>query len=114
MKLTPELLAAAYTFLRSAEPFKAWKMPESGEIVFKVVGDPKKYADFSVESGVPVIRVSEKMHRHTETILMTLAHEAIHLHQFRKKLDRGGMHNADFRRRAKRVCAIHGWDEAIF
>jgi len=114
LRLTPDLLAAAYDFLRTTEPFKAWRLPESDDVGFHVVSDPKMYADFGVENGVPIIRVSQARHGHTGTLMATMAHEAIHLYQAMQKLDRGGDHNADFKKRAKRVCAVHGWDPATF
>lgn len=114
LQLTPDLLAAGYDFLRETAPFKGWRLPESDELGFHVVRDPRIHADFGVENGVPVIRVSENGAGHTATVLAALAHEMIHLHQQRRKLDRGGEHNADFHRRAARVCAAHGFDIKTF
>jgi len=48
------------------------------------------------------------------SLLAALAHEAIHLHQWFRKLDRGGEHNADFKIRARQVCRIHGFDPKTF
>jgi hypothetical protein len=114
LRLTPDMLAAAYDFLRAAEPFKGWKLPEAEELGFHVVRDPKIFADFGMENGVAVIRVSEARNGHAVTLLATMAHEMIHLHQHRRKLDRGGDHNADFRARAARICALHGFDPKTF
>jgi hypothetical protein len=114
LRLTPDMLAAGYDFLRATEPFKSWKLPEADDLGFSVVRDPTIFADFSLERDVPVIRVSEARHGHTVTLLATLAHEMIHLHQHRRRLHRGGDHNADFHRRAARVCALHGFDPKTF
>lgn len=114
LRLTPDMLAAGYDFLRETEPFKAWKLPPAEEVGFAVLRTKRHFADFGVENGVPMIRVSEGRHGHIATLLGSIAHEMIHLHQWRKRLDRGGDHNQDFHRRAARVCAIQGFDPKTF
>jgi len=112
LRLTPDLLAAAYDFLRQTEPFKAWKLPESDDIGFHVVTDPNKFADFSVDDGVPIIRVSEARNGHTATLLATLAHEICHLRQHLKG-DREH-HGPRFKRMAAAICRAHGFDLKTF
>lgn len=114
LRLTPDNLAAAYDYLRTTDPFITWKLPKSGRVKFRVIKDPRVFADFGVENGAPVIRVSTARNGHTNTLLSTVAHEAIHLHQYLRKLETKGEHNADFKRRAKRICALHGFDPLTF
>lgn len=114
LRLTPESLAAAYDYLRTTDPFIGWKLPKSGRVKFVVIKDPRRFADFGVENGVPTIRVSTARNGHTITLLSTVAHEAIHLHQYLTGLETKGEHNADFKRRAARVCARHGFDSKTF
>lgn len=114
LRLHPDLIAAGYDFLRQSQPFKAWKLPEADEIGFGIVEDPTIFADFCLFNGDPLIRVSG-MNGHTNTLLATIAHEMIHLHQHLTKLDKsGGDHNPDFWKRARKVCAVHGWDPHTF
>lgn len=112
LRLTPDLIAAGYEYIRCSVP--RWHLPEADEIGFAVVKDTKMFADFCLYKGEPLIRVSEQMHGHTSTLLGTIAHECIHLYQHLKGLDNGGEHNADFWRRAKRMCALHGFDPKTF
>lgn len=119
LKLTPDMISAAYDFLRETAPFKGWRLPHSDEIGFHVVPDPNTIADFVLEQDNSMhIRVS--VHNfHTVTLIMTVAHEMVHMYQCMHKLAKNGnkmalVHNADFKRRAKRICAIHGWDESLF
>jgi len=112
-RLHPDLIAAGYDFLRQSSPFKGWRLPEADEIGFGVVEDPSIFADFCLLNGEPLIRCSG-MNGHTVTLLATIAHEMIHLYQHLHKLDKGGEHNADFWRRAKKVCATHGFDPKTF
>jgi hypothetical protein len=115
LRLTPDTLAAAYDFLRTTDPFKAWKLPHSDEVAFHVTRNPKVFADFSTdEDGGPLIRVSSAKNGHTATALMSMGHEMLHLHQYLSGLDKGSEHNPDFKRKAKRICQIHGWDEHLF
>jgi hypothetical protein len=112
LRLTPDMLAAGYDFLRTSEPFRLWRLPESDELGFHVVRDAAMAADFGVRDGIPLIRVSEINNGHTVTLLSTLAHEMIHLHQHLTG-DREH-HGLRFRRMAARVCAVHGFDPKIF
>jgi hypothetical protein len=112
LKLTPDMLAAAYDFLRATEPFRGRKLPHSDEVGFHVVRDDSLSADFGVEQGVPFIRVSEASNGHVATLLATLAHEMIHLHQHLTG-DREH-HGPRFQRMAARVCRAHGFDPKTF
>ena len=112
LRLTPDMLAAAYDFLRTTEPFRRWRLPESDELGFYVVRDAGLSADFGMREGVPLIRVSEANNGHAVTLLASLAHEMIHLRQYLTG-DRE-QHGPRFRRTAARVCAVHGFDPKIF
>ena len=112
LKLHQDMIAAAYDFLRRTEPFKAWRLPPSEEVRFKVVKDPKMFADFGMEFGKPVIRISAAKNGHTATMLATLAHEMIHLRQ--ELTGDREVHGVRFKRMAARVCAAHGFDPLTF
>jgi len=112
LRLTPDMLAAGYDFLRTTAPFQRWRLPESDELGFHVVRDAALSADFGVREGVPLIRVSEAHNGHTITLLASLSHEMIHLRQHLTG-DREH-HGPRFRRMAARVCAVQGFDPKIF
>lgn len=112
LRLTPDMLAAGYDFLRTTEPFRHWKLPHSDDLGFHVVRHAGLSADFGVKKGVPFIRVSEAGNGHTSTLLASLCHEMIHLRQHLPG-DRE-LHGPRFQRMAARVCALHGFDPKIF
>ena len=112
LRLTPDMLAGAYEFLRVTEPFKNWKLPHGDELGFAVVKDKSMYADFGLENGVPIIRVSEARNGFTSTLLATMAHEMCHLRQ--QQLGDRSHHSASFKRMAARVCRAHGFDLKTF
>lgn len=113
LRLTPDILAAAYDFLRTTEPFKSWKLPESDDIGFHVVRDPKMYADFGPDDkGVPIIRVSAATVGHTITLLAYTGHEMIHLRQHMAGV--AVNHGVAFKKMAAQVCKAHGFDIKAF
>lgn len=112
LRLTPDKLVAAYEFLRATEPFRGWGLPNGDEVGFAVVRDPGMFADFGMENGVPMIRVSEARNGHTVTLLATLAHEMCHLRQ--EMTGDRSHHGARFRRMAAQVCRAHGFDRKTF
>ena len=109
--ITEVMLIAAYELLRTTPPFLGWKLPHPGTIEFAVLRDRTTYGDCDGET----LRVSSGRHGHLTTLLATVAHEMIHLHQMRRKLETSNTeHNADFRKRAARVCRLHGFDPKVF
>src|SRR5262245_37502604 len=104
-------LTAAYELLRTTPPFLGWKLPDSNAIDFAVLRDRTRFGDCDGET----IRISASRHGQLASLLATVAHEMIHLHQMRKKLETANTeHNAEFRRRAARVCRAHGFDPKAF
>lgn len=104
-------IVAAYELLRTQRPFKGWKLPDGSDVEFLTIKGRHLYGDCDGET----IRVSVSRHGHLQTLLATVAHEMIHLHQMRNKLETANTeHNADFRKRAVRVCRIHGFDPKVF
>jgi hypothetical protein len=118
LKLTPELLAGGYEFLRITPPFKAWRLPPASHVEF-VVSRHRLYVGYhrgirhkvrSHEIGVSAVCVG-----HTNTLLKTIAHEMIHQYQQRARTETAHTeHNAEFMRLARKVCCYHGWDEKEF
>ena len=92
--------------------FQGMAEPHADGLGFAVVRDPNMYADFGIEDGVPMIRVSEAKNGHVATLLSTMAHEMCHLRQ--EQLGDRGRHSANFKRMAARVCRAHGFDLKTF
>lgn len=111
LMITKSTIIAAYELLRTTPPFLDWKLPDTDGVDFAILRDRTTYGDCDGET----IRVSSGRHGHLSTLLATVAHEMIHLHQMRRKLETPKTeHNADFRRRAARVCRLHGFDPKVF
>ena len=106
--LTPEVLAAAYNYLRVTPPFNRWKMPLAHNVRFRVTSSPTDagYCDRGT------IGVSRRCIGYTAYLVEIMAHEMIHLHLDRKNVKKH--HVPEFQACAARVCAIHGFDPKRF
>jgi hypothetical protein len=112
LRLTPEVLAGFYDALRLADPFRAWKLPPARECRFRVVRDKSMFADFGMESDVPVYRISAAKNGHLITVIASLGHEMLH-HVQEIRGDRE-IHGPRFQKMAARVCAALGFDPKTF
>jgi predicted SprT family Zn-dependent metalloprotease len=106
--LTPERLAATYDYLRTWPPFCRWGLPVSDEIRFRTTERKDLCGQFKPD---PLeIMVSTSLHWKMESLIQTMAHEVIHLHQHLAKTENRSQHNAEFKRIAKAICKQYGWD----
>lgn len=118
LKLTPEVLAAAYDYLCVCEPFCRWNLPDSEDVVFNVGRALDCFAHYQWDGARHTITVSANSVAHTSTLINSIAHECIHLHLWAtdQESKRSGPrhHNAAFRRYAAQVCKFHGFDPKAF
>lgn len=112
IRLSPAVLIGAYEFLRATPPFHRWKLPDSDDVEFRVVREP--LYGFHQEGDHHIIGISEKKVGHTDTLIATMAHELIHLHQAMKGTTDKGEHGPEFRKLAAQVCKLHGFDPKSF
>jgi hypothetical protein len=119
VKFSREMLAACYDFLCTTPPFNKWNMPESDDVIFMVVKCPRHRGWCDTPAPRHKLKsriaISGGTLSHTNSLVMTMAHEMIHLHQHRVGTDkRGVQHNAAFEIDAELVCKLHGWDPKLF
>ncbi len=116
LPLTPEMLRAGYDFLCATAPFKSWNLPDGEDINFVVIKGRDTDARIWFENKRPHIGISSARNGHTITVLSSIAHEVIHLHEDRCKIRHRGAnhHSLAFRKWAAEVCAIHGFDPKLF
>lgn len=117
LPLTPEVLAAAYDYLATCEPFSRWNLPDSDDIKFRVTRAKDAYAAYHWD-GTHTIDVSSAAVGHTGTLMQVLGHELVHLHLrltgMESRSESHNVHNAAFRKLAVQVCKTHGWDLKAF
>ena len=116
LTLTPEMLEGAYEFLRVTPPFKRCKLPHADEVEFVVGNSPNCCGWYTAgETAKHRIMISARNIGHTVSLMATMAHEMIHLHQCHAKREtRNAEHNAAFLRAAALVCKYHGFDPKLF
>lgn len=112
LALTPQILVAAYEFLRATPPFRGWKLPHADQVEFHVVRRPGLFGEYATEAGKHRIAVSCAMVGTTDTLLRTMAHEMTHLYQAR--CGRDPAHGRDFARHARCIARHHGFDPKAF
>ena len=120
LKLTPEMLERAYEYLRACPPFHQWHLPDADAVSFKVLNARDRFGHFRGrhrrargENGFSEIAISAHLVRSSDLLIATMAHEMIHLYQDENGAARG-VHNPQFCRLARRVCAVHGFSLADF
>ena len=118
LRLTPDVLEACYEFWRTLPPFKVWNLPHADEVEFVVSRHPthsgyhrgRRRDIHSHEIGISEVCVG-----HIDTLNRAVAHEMIHQYQQRAGTETANTeHNAEFKRIARHVCRVHGFDARAF
>lgn len=120
LPLTPDMLAAAYEFLRTTPPFCRWALPEADYVTFRVLNSNQDYGAYHYSAGSHTIDCSCKMVGHTETLMSLMGHEMIHMRlaitgkEYKNIKAKPTVHNAAFKKYASQVCRVHGFDPKAF
>ncbi len=119
LPLTPEMLAAAYDYLRHTPPFHRWNLPEPEDITFRVARTRTMFGSYEQVGGVRhTITASGGKIGQTGTLMRLMAHEMTHMHLKITGLEskRGGpdTHNTAFRKFAAEICKVHSFDPKEF
>lgn len=119
LRLTPEMLERCYDFLAHTQPFDEWNLPDAQDVDFRVVKTPELRGWYRNEGTIKrpkhVIAVSSNVIGHSNSLLLVMTHEMIHLHQADVKMETAGVeHNAAFKKLLVQVCRRHGFDPKLF
>lgn len=113
LHITPHMLEAAYTLLQSTPPFSRWKLPLADDVEFRVTRGDTEYGACQIKNGVPVMEISFVDHGTLGSLIVTLAHEMIHL-KMRRDFPKEEDHGERFQKYADSVCRAHGFDRRAF
>ena len=93
-----------------------WGLPEADAIRFEVIANRRVFGEYNYDcaKGLHIIRISQLRHTQLQTILMTMAHEMIHLREQQQGRRWDVQHGRAFCRMAAQVCKIHGFDLGAF
>lgn len=116
LPLSSDVLAAAYEYLSTTQPFSEWNLPDSEDVKFRVIKAPDVRGWYLLgHDGSHTIAVSSRCIGRTQSLIETMAHEMVHLHQGDVKMDTpGAQHNRAFWKLADSVCGFHGFDPKLF
>jgi len=120
MILTVDAMRAAYAYLAETEPFKDWNLHDAEDVEFKVTRIARVYGETHTtvrDDGKFefTIDLSGVKHTHTASIMVTMAHEMVHVHQRHNCINlTNKAHGADFHALAAEVCTAHGFDPGQF
>lgn len=117
LKLTVEMLRAAYDYVRTTPPFNRWNLPPSEVVTFKIgrMADIRGLHVYEFDTDKHSITISEVCVGRTSSLMEAMAHEMVHVHQQAAKTPgRRSEHGAEFRKFAARVCKYHGFDLKLF
>lgn len=112
--LTREIIAAAYDLLEHTEPFCRWNVPSSDRVKFEIVQTKYLTGQCVLEGPDYMIRISDASVGHLDTLLMTMAHEMVHVHMWHQQIREKDYHGPGFRKLAAQVCKVHGFDPKLF
>jgi hypothetical protein len=117
--MLPDLSAiqvrACYEFMATMPPFCQYKLPPSEEIEFQVVRDRTLHGWHKTASNKHhILAISENSVGHTSSLIYDVSHEMIHLLQAEKGTSTNSAHNAEFRKIARAVCRLNGFDYRVF
>lgn len=110
--LTPSRCREIYTHIRSLPPFSQWRLPKPTEIEFQVIQDAEIFGDYMPEPHT--IRISSTLCTNLQLATETICHEVIHMAMWRSRNQDWAEHNQHFKKRAKQVCEIWGFDLGRF
>jgi len=114
---TPEMMAAAYDFLKTLRPWSKLKLPDSDDLAFRVSRHKDRYGHFKPKPnkrGFHEFLVSSAKVTSMSLLLETMGHEMIHLHQELSHTATSVQHNPEFKRLAKTACSVNGFDPNTF
>jgi hypothetical protein len=114
LPLDADILRSAYDYLAETPPFRAWNLPAGEDVRFKVIRDPNVRGLYWRTGKRHHIAISSRCIGRTESLMATMAHEMIHLHETNVGVGRGAEHSGAFQCWAARVCRFHGFDHSLF
>ena len=113
MKLTSTILKNIYNMLVVCEPFEKWNMPLAAQIRFVVNADPDVMGTYMYDDGEKwehIITISTARCGFLDTVILTMAHEMIHMSFHRRKGNKWAQHGKEFRARCHLVGKELGLD----
>ncbi len=122
LPLNPDRLRLVYDLLSECPPFDKWNLPPGEDVKFRVSRKVKEYGQHKCtisDSGryTHHIEISSVNVTTMETLIRTMAHEMIHVHELANQVctpHQSTLHTEAFRIFALEVCQAHGFNPDAF
>jgi len=112
INLNTEMLAHCFDMLAATPFISKWNLPHSDDIKFKLVSRKRFFGRYIYDGGNHTIEISTKSVGTFQTLILTMAHEMIHLHQ--SMLDIPVADDATFEGFAEALCKELELDRLAF
>lgn len=113
LPLTPDIVRAAYEYLRATPPFKRWGLPHADEIKVRITRHRDRQGHARWDGKQFEIAVSQMKIGRTHTLIELVAHEMVHV-RCHMQGDTRAEHSKVWHRYADSVCRYHGFDRKTF
>ena len=110
--LNVEMLAHCYDMIAATPVMARLNLPPSEDIKFHIIKKRDRFAHHQVKNGVHQIAISSRFVGSFMTLVMTMCHEMIHVHQHEAKLPRDD--GKGFQKMADKICKQLEFDRLIF
>jgi len=106
---------SAYKLLSLTRPFHRWKMPPSSALRFVVCKYTPNVGELEFDGSNITLRVSQTRNGQLSSLLITVAHEMLHLRLLKMGLANWEQHDTKaWKRGVNLICSAHGWDSKCF
>jgi Zn-dependent peptidase ImmA (M78 family) len=112
LALTERHVRAVYTALAMLPPFSKWRMPDEYRIELGVSKSNRAYGLY--DSDPHSITISKIQCKHFSDVIMTMAHEMVHLYLERCGDPDHSNHEGRWSETAAEVCTQFGWQTESF
>lgn len=113
LPLDLDVLRRSYDYLNVTEPFRRWNLPDAEDITFTVANDRNHHGWLTTKRRrKPRLTISAAAVGQTLSLMATMAHEMIHLHQYLTGMPL--THGSAFDKLKAEVCRRHGFDPKAF
>jgi len=115
IKITVEILEAAYALVAETEPFCSWPLPDVHEVRFEIKRFRAHTADsFKDATGRWTIRMNDAWCGSLHGVVATMMHEMCHLAHGEACPSDQAHHGKWFKALANAVCSVHPLDPKSF
>lgn len=111
--ITVKSIRALYSAYRLLPPFNTWHLPPAYDLKFKIVHDDD-YAGGIDEEPQLTMYISVNRQSFLQPVTVTIMHEMVHLHLLKMKDPKWAEHGREFKKCAKQISSLYGFDPVEF